>query len=150
MSVAVLDSVSAGRLVAFVEIRLDSEAPVRWVSERRLGIGTDGGDGGFLALGASPGHLDDAAAGAAIDASFAAFFPDSKNYVTWQQCVVRSTGAQVDGVLFSTGWGDGCYPAYLGQSAGGDVVSVVLFGGVLPWNLSGLPGEAPPADEVGP
>ncbi|WP_199424757.1 DUF4241 domain-containing protein [Actinotalea solisilvae] len=150
VSLAVLDSPSSGRRVAFVEIRLDPAPPARWAAEPDLGIVTDGGDGGFVALGATPTELDDAAAAAAVDASFGAFFPDEDDSSTWNECLVRSTEGQADGVLFSTGWGDGVYPTYLGLDADGDVVSVVLFGGVLPWNLSGLPGEAPPADEVGP
>ena len=150
VSLAVLDSPSSGRRVAFLEIRLAPRAPVRWVAEPGLSIGTDGGDGGFVAAPSSPGVLDEAGTGEAVTRSFATFFPDGDDPSTWHQCVVRATGGRVDGVLFSTGWGDGGYPTYLGQDADGVVVSVVSFGGVLPWNLSGLPGDPPPADEVGP
>lgn len=150
VSLAVLDSPSSGRRVAFVEIRLESAPPVRWIEQPDLGIGTDGGDGGFLALGSSPEPLNDEAASTAVKDSFDAYFPEEDDYSTWNQCLVRSTNDRVDGVLFSTGWGDGYFPTYLGKDADGDVVSVVSFGGVIPWNLSGLPGEAPPAEEVGP
>lgn len=150
VNVAILDSPSSGRRVAFVELRLAATPPATWVEDPRLGIGTDGGDGGLLALGESPVPLDEAAMDAALGDSFAAYFPDQDDYSTWNQCLVRSAGGRVDGVLFSTGWGDGFYPTYLGKDASGEIVSVVSFGGVIPWNLSGLPGQAPPADDVGP
>lgn len=150
VSVAVLDSPSAGRRVAFVEIRLDAAVPVIWAPEPKLFIGTDGGDGGFVALGQAPTAPAGDAADTAVDDYFAASFPDRHDVSTWNQCVVRSTSGHVDGVLFATGYGDGGYPTYLGSDADGQVVSVVSFGMVLPWSLSGLPGTPPPADEVGP
>ena len=51
--------------------------------------------------------------------------------------------AEPDGVVFSTGIGDGGYPTYVGRDAEGGVVSVVHHGGQLPWALSGLPGTPP-------
>lgn len=126
-----------------MEIRLSPDVPVRWTYEPNLSLGTDGGDGGLLALGASPEPLSPAEESKAADDSHAASFPDYEDYSTWQQCLLRSTDGQVDGVLFSTGWGDGFYPTALGEDADGDVVSVVHSGLVVPWVLSGLPGEPP-------
>ncbi|MBO1751763.1 DUF4241 domain-containing protein [Actinotalea sp. BY-33] len=148
VSLSVLDSPTSGRRVAFVEIRLSPKSPVSWTREPDLGIATDGGDGGFLTQSAVPDAAPDDTE--VVEAFIAAFFPDPDDVSTWHECLERSSGDRVDGVLFSTGWGDGYYPTYLGEDAAGDVVSVVSFGGVVPWNLSGLPGAPPPADEVGP
>lgn len=149
VSLAVFDSPEAGRRVAFVELRLAPTPPARWVPAPELVIGTDGGDGGILAIRSGRDHLTAEAAGAAVEDYFAAAFP-TKDPQSWNQCLVRTVGGHVDGILFSTGWGDGAYPTYLGEDASGTVVSVVSFGVVLPWNLSGLPGVPPPASEVGP
>jgi hypothetical protein len=143
VSLLVLDSPTAGRRVAFVELRLDDAPAVRWDKEPGLGIGTDGGDGGFVATGTAP-VLDPQSAAlrnAPYDA-YDAFFPngDSSSY---HVCVLRSSLGVPDGVLFSTGWGDGWYGTYLGRDEGGNVVAVVSDGHVVPWEISGLPGEPP-------
>ncbi len=139
VTLAVLDSRTSGRRVAFLEIRLSPNAPVSWSNDARLTIGTDGGDGGFN-TGEAPAIDDDSL----VDDSVEAFFPkhDSRS---GNVCVLRSparTGV-VDTVMFSTGYGDGGYPTVAGRDRTGAVVSLVSYGFVVPWRLSGLPGEPP-------
>ncbi|WP_456785720.1 DUF4241 domain-containing protein [Cellulomonas sp. P5_C5] len=139
VSLAVLDSPTSGRRVAFLEVRVAPQPPVRWEEVPSLGFGTDGGDGGVLA----PGSLDEPAA--ASDATFErieVMYPDSDS-ASGNVCVLRSTRDHVDGVVFSSGWGDGGYPTFLGYDSAGQVVSVVSYGFVIPWELSGLPGTGP-------
>lgn len=139
VSLAVLDSPSSGRRVAFVEVRLAPAAPVRWEEEPGLGFVTDGGDGGVLA----PDSRDEPAApDAAAFEWIEAMHPDGDS-TAQHVCVLRSTSGGVDGVVFSAGYGDGWYPTYLGYDAAGQVVSVVSDGFVVPWALSGLPGTPP-------
>ena len=139
VAVAVLDTTSSGRRVAAVEVRVGSGTPVRWEVEPDLSFGTDGGDGGFLATRGLP-------TGAEVDGwgFIEAFYPDGDS-ASGIVCVLRRTsaGGPVDGVLFSTGWGDGGYPVLLGRAADGAVVSVVCWTGIVPWEWSGLAGEAP-------
>ncbi|WP_188079152.1 DUF4241 domain-containing protein [Actinotalea subterranea] len=144
VTLQVLDSPSSGRRVAFVEVRVSPEPPVRWAEEPALGFGTDGGDGGVVATADAPATGTDADF-AQIDAYIDAFYPDGDS-ASGTVCVLREAAGTVDAVLFSAGWGDGGYPTYLGYGADGDVVSVVSHGFVVPWVLSGLPGE-PPAIE---
>jgi hypothetical protein len=143
VTLAVLDSPQAGRRVAFAEVRIGAALPVRWSLEPGLGIGTDGGDGGFVSGPARQVEGDDEL----IDGYVDAFYPggDYAGHV----CVRRVTpdGAP-DALLFSTGYGDGGYPTFAGRDADGRVVSVVSFGGVLPWAYGGLPGRPPPRDAI--
>ncbi|MDC7122664.1 DUF4241 domain-containing protein [Cellulomonas fimi] len=141
VTLAVLDSPSVGRRVAFVEVHLADGTPVRWREEPALGFGTDGGDGGVYAPAyrGAPAASDDAA----FDA-IEAVFPDG-DASAGHVCAVRSTENGVDAVVFSAGYGDGGYPTFLGYDADDEVVSAVSYGFVLPWALSGLPGT-PPSD----
>ena len=141
VSLLVLDVAGGGQLIAYVELRLADEPAVRWREEPKLGIGTDGGDGGFVATALAPA-LRDKYADKAADDMFKAFFPQH-DAATWNRCLLRSTGGTVDGVLFFTGIGDGGYPTYLGLDQDGRVVAVVSEGWVVPWALSGLPGTPP-------
>lgn len=146
VNLGVLDAPSTGRRVAFAELRLDDAPPVRWDEEPALGFGTDGGDGGFVAPGSpesAPLPADVESTGS-LDDYVDAFYPDGDSG-SGHVCVLRSVGDQpVDRFMFSSGWGDGGYPTYLGRSADGSVVGVVSYGYVLPWDLAGLPGEPPP------
>ena len=137
VTVAVLDSARSGRRVAFVEIRILPEPPVRWAEANHLDIGTDGGDGGFNA-GAVIAAADDATANSYHDA----LNPKKHNGTV---CVLRTVTSNhtTDSVLFSTGYGNGAYPTELGYGASGKVVSLVSYGFVVPWRLSGLPGTPP-------
>ncbi|QGQ18101.1 DUF4241 domain-containing protein [Cellulomonas sp. JZ18] len=139
VALSVLASEYSGRRVAFVEVRVGDDAPVRWEEARDLFFGTDGGDGGFLATAGMPvgvevdgwGYVD-------------AFFPGGESS-SGVVCLQRRTSADgpVDGVLFTPGWGDGGYPVYLGRADDGTVVSVVCWTGITPWEWSGLPGTPP-------
>jgi hypothetical protein len=129
-----------GRRVAFVELRLAKEKPVRWAAEPGLDIVTDGGDGGFFSGTAGSGPEN----------------PDFEDYIDAFQehvkapnsnlCVLRRNEDQPQptGFLFHTGVGDGGYPTYVGRNARGEIVSVVNDGLLVPWALSGLPGSPPP------
>ena len=145
VTVSVLNSAASGRRVGFVEVRLADQPPVRWEEMRSLAIVTDGGDGGFFAgdaplaepgLHGGPSDYGDA------------FFPNHNSF-SGNVCVVRTVegSPSVDAVLFETGYGDGAYFTYAGRAANGAVVSIVSYGEVLPWRLSGLPGT-PPADVI--
>ncbi|GIG21252.1 hypothetical protein Cch01nite_19760 [Cellulomonas chitinilytica] len=139
VSLAVLDSPSSGRRVAFVEVRVSPAPPVRWDEVPDLGFVTDGGDGGVLALpSGEPPFVEDQAAFDAIEA----MYPGGDS-ASGTVCVLRSVGAVVTGVQFSAGWGDGGYPTFLGYDDTDRVVSAVSYGAVLPWSLSGLPGVPP-------
>jgi hypothetical protein len=48
-----------------------------------------------------------------------------------------------DSVLFSTGNGNGAYPTELDYDVSGKIVSLVFYGFVVPWRLSGLPSTPP-------
>ncbi len=135
---SVLDSPSWGRRVAFLEIRLRPEHPVRWDEDTRLFIGTDGGDGGFVS--ASALQHPDPDGEAYLDAIEA---EDDENLMCFLRQEAQTTGGTLDGVLFATGIGDGGYPTLLGRDVSGQVVSVVSYGLIVPWALSGLPGTPP-------
>lgn len=137
VTLLVLDSPSEGRRVAFVEVRLSPDLPIRWEEVRELGFGTDGGDGGIVASQALELSWEDPRS----SASFDAYFPGGED--VGNVCVLRMTDGAADVVLFSSGWGDGGYPTYAGYDAGGDLVSLVSHGFVVPWVLSGLPGTPP-------
>jgi hypothetical protein len=132
------------RRVAFVELRLAPGRPVSWTEQSQLGILTDGGDGGFYSADAGSGPIDDQTGDDYIEA----FYPHN-NSGSGNLCVLRGNADQdrPNGFLFSTGIGDGGYPTYLGRDADGTVVSVVSYGYLVPWRLSGLPGT-PPRDVV--
>jgi hypothetical protein len=137
VTVAVLNSARSGRRVAFVEIKLAPEPPVRWVEATHLVIGTDGGDGGFNAGGVIATTEDATAKG------YRAAYSPGKHDGT--VCVLRTVVSSgiTDSVLFSTGYGDGAYPTELGYDSSGKIVSLVSYGFVVPWRLSGLPGTPP-------
>jgi hypothetical protein len=137
VTLAVLDSPQAGRRVAFVEVRIHPDPPIRWDEEMGLHIGTDGGDGGFVTKDARKVSHH------AIDDYVEAFYPggDSGSGIV---CVLRhEDDERPDGVMFNTGYGDGGYPTVIGRAADGRIVSVVSYGFVVPWRLSGLPGTPP-------
>lgn len=150
VNLGVLDSPSAGRRVAFAELRLGDGPPVVWQEEPALGFVTDGGDGGFVALGGPeprPGGGDPAAEEQGIDDYVEAFYPGGDSG-SGHVCVLRGPpDGPADGFLFSAGWGDGGYPTFLGRSADGEVVSVVSYGYVLPWEVGGMPGAPPPVED---
>ena len=138
VTLAVLNSPASGRRVAFVEVQIKATPPVRWEASTAMAISTDGGDGGFErgSAGTIPGDSD-----ADIDA-YVNGFDDKADGV----CALRAAPkGGVDAVLFSTGYGDGGYPTYIGRDAAGEIVSVVNFGYVLPWRDGGLPGLMPKA-----
>jgi hypothetical protein len=142
VTIAVYDSPQTGRRVLFVEVRVAPGTPVSWVEERKLGILTDGGDGGFVDGSASgpDGAPQDGGPGDYVEA----FYPGGSSG-SGNVCVQRiDVAGRVDAVLFSTGFGDGGYPTFLGRDADGRVVSVVHDSMIVPWSFSGLPG-APPA-----
>jgi hypothetical protein len=142
VTLAVLDSPESGRRVAYVEVRIKATPPVSWQDDEQLGIGTDGGDGGFVRGTAPEVGADNPQADDYVDA----FFPDG-NSASGNVCVLGFSGSgQADSVLFSTGYGDGGYPTFVGRDAQGDIASVVSFGFVLPWADSGLPGPSPHYD----
>ena len=142
VTLAVLDSPTGGRLVAYVEVRVRATAPVSWRLEDKLAIGTDGGDGGFVrgtAARVEPGAGE-------VNDYVDAFYPHG-NSASGNVCVLgMASNGQADSVLFSTGYGDGGYPTFVGTDAHGDIASVVSFGFILPWSDSGLPGPAPRYD----
>ncbi|ROS31713.1 DUF4241 domain-containing protein [Cellulomonas sp. PhB150] len=144
VTLAVLDSPTSGRRVAFLEVRVGTGVPVRWEEDAELGFVTDGGDGGVWA----PARLDEEAAddAAAFD-SIEAMYPDGDS-ASGNVCVLRSTSAGVDGVQFPAGIGDGGYPTFVGYDAAGHEVSVVSHGLMIPWALSGLPGTPPPGADL--
>jgi hypothetical protein len=144
VTLAVLDSPAVGRRVAFVEVRITTTTPVRWTEEPNLDIVTDGGDGGFV-RGTAEALRDDQTS---TDAYIDAFYPNS-NSASGNVCVQRITHTgQLDAVMFSTGYGDGGYATFVGRDKDGVIASVVHYGDVLPWRMSGLPGAPPPADET--
>lgn len=135
VTLAVWDTPKWGKRVAFVEVRLGPQRPVRWVEEPKLFIGTDGGDGGFADAKAASGEPSDDGFDGYIDAS-------SRGEVG---CATRlSTRGEINAVLFGTGIGDGGYVSFRGLDARDRVVSIVHDGGLLPWRYSGLPGKPPP------
>ena len=103
-----------GRRVAWLELSFGDAVPVRWETVDALGIVTDGGSGGFW----SP--------------TAAAVEPSED----------PSDGVE-DGIVFSTGIGDGGYPTYAGRDADGNVVALLNDGG-MPWATAGFPGTPPP------
>jgi hypothetical protein len=131
--------------VPFVEVQVARGAPVRWAENKGLLIGTDGGDGGYYAPRTVPA-VDLQGIDKATQDYLRAFAPKSGPPAV---CVTRTDRGIVDGVVFSTGYGDGGYPTYLGYDAQGRVVSLVSFGFVLPWRFSGLPGPTPKGVELG-
>jgi hypothetical protein len=142
VTLAIADSPQSGRRVAFVELRLAPDPPVDWTEKDALAIGTDGGDGGFFASQnlAPPGS--DIEKG--VDDYVEAFFPGG-NSASGIDCLVRRDDNHPlpTGFLFNTGYGDGGYPTLLGRDGSGQIVSVVSYGFVVPWKLSGLPGKPP-------
>jgi hypothetical protein len=140
VTLAVLNSKASGRRVGFVEVRLAASAPVRWSDMTALTIGTDGGDGGFTVGGAPQLGADDASTLDYVDA----FYPNRNSY-SGNVCVLRQpvTAGRPDAVLFETGYGDGGYPTVGGYDGSGHLVSLVSYGFVVPWRLSGLPGTPP-------
>lgn len=140
VTLQVLASPESGRRVAFLEVHLGPGAVVTWSEVAGLGIGTDGGDGGFDTGTAQRATEDDPLTGYP-DAFFPAGDSGSGNV-----CVLRQGAEETrpSGVLFTTGYGDGGYPTYGGRDAAGRLVSLVSYGGIVPWALSGLPGPVPP------
>ena len=144
VTLVVLDSKQAGRRVAFVEVRIKPAKPVRWQVSNTLSIITDGGDGGFSRGTAA---VDESLSDSVVEDYVAAYGTDNSGTV----CILRlaTKGAAIDGVAFFTGYGDGYYPTFVGKDKTGAVVSIVSYGGVLPWRDAGLPGKAPTYDFSG-
>jgi hypothetical protein len=134
VTLALLDSPTAGVRVAFAEVQLAPAPPVLWTHAPDLGIGTDGGDGGFYRTGLLT----------SVDMSGEWIDPYVEAYGDTGNCVLRiGAMGDVESVMFTTGYGDGGYPTFLGRDADGRVVSVVHVGWILPWEDSGLPGPEP-------
>ncbi|MFD0481984.1 DUF4241 domain-containing protein [Kineococcus sp. GCM10028916] len=103
---------------------------------------TDGGSGGFwspTAAAVEPSE-DPSDLGPAFEACTAAAFPEGGPSPL---CVIRSSDGVEDGIVFSTGIGDGGYPTYAGRDADGNVVALLNDGG-MPWATAGVPGTPPP------
>jgi hypothetical protein len=138
VTLALLDSPTSGRRVAFVEVRVRPTPPVRWRVVGALTIGTDGGDGGFTS-GTAATSRDETTTDQYLRAAFPT--PDGAAVTCLQR---RTSAGSVDAVLFPTGWGDGGYPTLEGLDRSGRVVSVVGDYLVLPWRYAGLPGTPAP------
>lgn len=144
VTVEVWDPGDGGR-VAWLELSFADAEVARWASVDGLGIVTDGGDGGFWSPAAPEVDIDPDGTlapddlGAAFDAYLAAADPPG---LPAPLCLVRSTDGVEDGVVFSTGIGDGGYPTYAGYDADGRVVSVLSDGG-MPWESAGVAGGLP-------
>lgn len=127
------------RRVAFAELAVRPDPPVRWVESRALSFGTDGGDGGYIS--------EEGAEFAATGNGQWLF--DSLEYGRRQkdyppcQLVAFTGSPPLNTVMFATGWGDGRYPTVLGFDREGRISAVVTFTFVLPWRLAGLPGDPP-------
>lgn len=76
----------------------------------------------------------------AADGCTAAAFPEGGPSPL---CVIRSSDGVEDGIVFSTGIGDGGYPTCAGCDAEGNVVALLDDGGT-PWATAGVPGTPPP------
>jgi hypothetical protein len=128
--------------IAFAELRLLPTTPVRWVDERYLSIGTDGGDGGFTTADAALPSLG--TLGTRSEANMDATFGRDRQGVA-AVCVLKvERDGRTSAVTWSTGYGDGGYPTLLGLDADGRIASVVHDGLILPWSYSGIPGAPPP------
>ena len=147
VTLAVLDSPRAGQRVAFVELQVAPAEPVRWARSNGLEIGTDGGDGGYVAPATAV--VVDGQDGDALNRILVGYGGAFRPGAGSPGCAVRVDGRTADGIMFETGYGDGGYPTYMGYDAHGRVVSVVSFGFVLPWRFSGLPGPTPKGVEPG-
>lgn len=136
VTVARIDYEGGDSRIAFVELRFGPTRPVRWEDAPDLSIDTDGGTGGFFSSLAKENIKSEG------DSSFDPRFENRDLY-----CLLRrsESNREPDGILFQTGIGDGGYPTVLGRDGEGDVVSVVHYGMLVPWALSGLPGT-PPAE----
>ena len=145
VTLAVINGPNLGRRVAFLEVQVRPATPVRWAEASTLGIVTDGGDGAFIRGGAlgSDGSDED------INDYVGAFYPDGDS-TSGNVCVLAVTRAgDIDSVMFSTGIGDGSYATFAGYDEAGEIVSLVSYGGLVPWSASGLPGTPLPADALG-
>lgn len=112
--------------VAAARILFRDEPPVRW---RRIGnFGVDSGTAAFFDPGIS----------SAIGAVNVERFNDDllkaleQSYRnTYSIAALSWQGRAL--VAFSTGWGDGHYPVYVGSSSTGSPVTVVVDCEILPW-----------------
>jgi hypothetical protein len=112
--------------VAATRVRVGADPVATW---RRVGsIAVDSGTGAFFdprisssITASSVGRFNDSLL-SALDASYRPTYAIAA--ITWED--MRFVG-------FSTGFGDGTYPVYLGSSLAGLPVTVLVDCGILPW-----------------
>jgi hypothetical protein len=112
--------------VAAARLLLSGEAVVRWKTAGAIAV--DSGNGAFFdpRLAAGVGPL----AGPRLTADLLSGLKASYR-PTYSTAVVGSGDAKM--VAFSTGFGDGAYPVYVGLSEAGRRVVVLIDCEVLPW-----------------
>ncbi len=124
----------ADERVAFLHVRFSTQPVVRW-ADAPIGFGVDGGTGGIgSAEAVSAATIEN------IDGYLAAI--EAHDVPTWNWANVTTdaaTGANVIG--FSTGYGDGGYPVFVGLDKDGRVASVVVDLLVAPWRWLGEVGS---------
>jgi hypothetical protein len=123
----------ADQRVAWLHVKVSDEPVVRWTVGTD-GFGVDGGTGGIGSAEAVR-----AAGPEIVDDYLAALEANSVDTWGWVNVVTDpATGANVIG--FSTGYGDGGYPVFVGHDADGRVASVLIDLLVVPWRWLGRTG----------
>ena len=112
--------------IAAARIVLSGDTVVRWKTAGSIPV--DSGNGAFFnpRLTAGLGVLDGTRLTADLLAGLKASYRP-----TYSTAVVSSGDAKM--VAFSTGFGDGAYPVYVGLSAAGGRVMVLIDCEILPW-----------------
>lgn len=121
--------------VAAARLRLRDDPVVKWQAAGAMPV--DSGTGAFFnpALTARI----DPPTGARLTSDLLAALKTSYR-PTYSTAVVSRAGAVM--VAFSTGFGDGSYPVYVGFSAIGQRAVVLVECEVLPWNASPVPRQS--------
>ena len=127
--------------IAFARVQLSDQPTVRWTAatcpgedspkpdpDERFGYGVDSGLGAFVASEAIEALQEE--------------IPDHMDYVirrmgettrsTW--CWARARGECGNGIIFSSGYGDGLYTTYLGYDADGAVTALLTSFDVVAWD----------------